>query len=701
MKRKQIEELPVKRPGRMPRKGEGKQVAAQLSGRYLVLDLWSNGAWIHRHVTDTETGEYASYDMEGRWTQENLANAFVGDIWGCPSENNLPISKEDRDLALGAIKVGWPSDIYERIESLERGYASDRRERREWRRVQRVNELMDSVPALGKAVYDWIEEKAAGGLHYAVWDKAAGDYSCTSCGGNFTDAEAGIRMKHKGEAGCPLCGQRLKVEKRRGDIGLQARLTLIHGLDGKRGIQRHFVVTVRWGRGSLRTVALRETIRCMLHKGFWSRDMFDIYYRQDGGWDNKGNPCNLRWRPGYLYPEGIQEGLEGTAYQGWADVFRYMASMGMRANYDRLLADRREEFIGMVEYLAKGRFRRLLEETSEQVDFDHGYGSYNALDVFGEDICEVMYIWDMQKIIRLRQEDGGVNMLEWLQWADAEKKRIGSDVLAWYGRNGISNGQYGSSRASRHLSPEQLMHYIERQVKESYGGKRKAGSVFETYEDYLSMSERLGKDMSDAMVYRPRELKRRHGEAVEEHSRHMEAERARKDAEQARKDAERMEEKYPGSGAVLAQIRPKYEYEGERFRIMVPGSFCDIVLEGMALHHCVGGTERYFDRILQHETYICFLRRTEEPDRPFYTIEVEPGGTIRQHRGMYDGEPDIEEVKPFLREWQKEIRKRMKEEDHEHARLSAVKREQNMEELRQKNNTRVLEALMEDLMEVM
>ena len=42
----------------------------------------------------------------------------------------------------------------------------------------------------------------------------------------------------------------------------------------------------------------------------------------------------------------------------------------------------------------------------------------------------------------------------------------------------------------------------------------------------------------------------------------------------------------------------------------------------------------------------------------------------------------------------------MKEEDHEHARLSAVKREQNMEELRQKNNTRVLEALMEDLMEV-
>ena len=42
----------------------------------------------------------------------------------------------------------------------------------------------------------------------------------------------------------------------------------------------------------------------------------------------------------------------------------------------------------------------------------------------------------------------------------------------------------------------------------------------------------------------------------------------------------------------------------------------------------------------------------------------------------------------------------MKEEDHEYAKISAIKREQNMDELRQKNNTRVIEALMEDLMEV-
>lgn len=149
----------------------------------------------------------------------------------------------------------------------------------------------------------------------------------------------------------------------------------------------------------------------------------------------------------------------------------------------------------------------------------------------------------------------------------------------------------------------------------------------------------------------------------------------------------------------MQEVRSKFEYTGQVYRILVPQKIVDIVKEGRALHHCAGATDRYFDRIKNHETYICFLRKNEAPDEPFYTIEVEPGGTIRQHRGMFDEEPDIELVKPFLREWQKVIRKRMKAEDHERAAVSKLKREENIEDLKQKNNTRVLAGLMEDFME--
>ncbi len=697
MKKKMIEKVPCKKPEGMGKKAGGKYVAVQLSDRYLILDLWSDGKWKCRHATDTETGEYASCDTDGDWTRENLSNAFC-DCWVLMDEESFRVSGAERKIVLDILKVHWECDnIYDRIISLESEYADNCRKRKEEKRTERINDLMGSVPDPGKPVYDWIAEKAAGDLHYAFWDKGFDNYSCTCCGVRFTEQEAGIRMKHKAEVACPLCGQKLAVEKRRDIIRTETRLTMIHNLDEKRGIERHFAVTVCWGRGLRRTVSLREKIRCMLHKGTWSRYTFDIYYLQHSAWDNRGNPQNQRWKPAFLYPEGVREGLEGTAYCIWADVFSWMAPMGIKADYNRLLICQGEYFIRMVEYLAKGRFYRLLEEVSERPG---GYSDDGALNPLGEDIHEVMYLWDTQKINRLRQENGGINMLEWLQWADEEEKKIGSDVLAWFGRNKISNNDYTESMASGALTPEQLMHYIERQQKESYAGKRNAASVFGTYEDYLSMARKMGKDLSDPMVYRPRELKRRHDELVEAYRRYMEVERARMRQDEARKKAVEMEEKYPGSGSILAEIKPKYEYEGEHFRIIVPQNFYEITLEGMELHHCAGATERYFDRILQRETFICFLRRTEEPGKPFYTIEVEPGGTIRQHRGMYDMEPGMEEIKPFLREWQGEIRKRMRAQDHELARISAIKRGENLEELRQKGNTRVLEALMEDLMEV-
>lgn len=244
MKRKQIGLVPVKKPGKP--ETAGRQVAAQLWGKYLVLDLWKNGEWKCRHVTDTETGEYGSC-RDGRWTVENLYNAF-GNVWNRTDERTFPIAGEDRGLVLDALGIHWKcSNVYDRISSLEYSYGRDSRERREERRIQKINELMDSVPTVGKAVYDWIGEKAAGSLQYAfLLDRASGTYHCTACGGDFGGTAAGTRLKHRGKVECPLCGAVLTVEKRRNSVKAGTRLTLIHGLDEKRGIQRHFTVTVEW-----------------------------------------------------------------------------------------------------------------------------------------------------------------------------------------------------------------------------------------------------------------------------------------------------------------------------------------------------------------------------------------------------------------------------------------------------------------------
>lgn len=171
--------------------------------------------------------------------------------------------------------------------------------------------------------------------------------------------------------------------------------------------------------------------------------------------------------------------------------------------------------------------------------------------------------------------------------------------------------------------------------------------ILSQWEDYLSMCEKAGRDLTDEMIYRPRQLKRRHDELVEEMNKIRILEDMQRNEEGRKKAAEELREKFPGAEEALAEVRVKFTYANEQFCILVPETLFDIVTEGQALHHCVGTSDRYFDRIMQHETYICFLRRVSEPATPFYTIEVEPGGTVRQHRSYLDEEPGIEEIRGF------------------------------------------------------
>ena len=375
-----------------------------------------------------------------------------------------------------------------------------------------------------------------------------------------------------------------------------------------------------------------------------------------------------------------------------------LAQMGIKAFYNGLLVESNKQFTGIAEYMAKGRFYRLLDELSQCITYWGGY-SGRTIEVNGECMEDILLIDDKQLVNRLRQENGGMQMLRWMQWSELEERKLSAEFIAWTEKNRIDPEDYDKSLAGEYMSPEQLMNYLNRQKKESYPGM-KIQDVWNQYEDYLSMSRTLGKHMDDALVHRPRELKRRHDEVNEEVELHREEFERKRNAEMARKQAEEMRNKYPGYEDILSEISEKFEYQNDTYCIVVPRDFMEITAEGMALHHCVGNTERYFDRIVSRETYICFLRQQSSPDKPFYTIEVEPGGTIRQHRGAYDEEPGIEEIKPFLREWQKVIRKRMSRQDHEYAAQSEILRQKNIEELKAKNNTVVLKGLAEDLMEV-
>ena len=144
-------------------------------------------------------------------------------------------------------------------------------------------------------------------------------------------------------------------------------------------------------------------------------------------------------------------------------------------------------------------------------------------------------------------------------------------------------------------------------------------------------------------------------------------------------------------------------------RNVVPSGVRDIMREGDALSHCVGKSDRYWERIEQQEAYILFLRKTAEIDKPYYTLEVEPNGTIRQKRTYFDRQnDDLKDAEKFLKEWQKVVSERLTESDREKAEKSKVLRLQEFEQLRQDDirihtgdlaGQRLVDVLVSDLME--
>lgn len=95
--------------------------------------------------------------------------------------------------------------------------------------------------------------------------------------------------------------------------------------------------------------------------------------------------------------------------------------------------------------------------------------------------------------------------------------------------------------------------------------------------------------------------------------------------------------------------------------------------------------------------------------RPWYTLEIEPGGTIRQKRS-YSNEQysDLQEAVPFLKEWQQVVQKRMDEKERKLAVESKEKRNKEFEELTVNGNIihtgryagkLLVDELMKDLME--
>lgn len=301
---------------------------------------------------------------------------------------------------------------------------------------------------------------------------------------------------------------------------------------------------------------------------------------------------------------------------------------------------------------------------------------------------------DSQEMKRLRQNGGGLSYLKWLRYEKNSDKEIADHVISWFCSQEVSPEDIGFVQGR--MSPRQVCNYLRRQMRELCKGCRE---VLTTWEDYLSMATRLKLNTNSPSVYRVRNVKKRHDELVKFFN----------NDKGLMLQAGKILSKYPHVESIFQMIKEKYEFSDQSYTIRVPERIEEILIEGQILSHCVGNSERYWERIERRESYVLFLRRTDEPDKPYYTLEIEPNGTIRQQRSLGDEQyEDINDARKFLKTWQKTIAARLTSEDLELAKASKLLRMEEFQELKENQITvrtgklagrLLLDVLQNDLME--
>ena len=142
--------------------------------------------------------------------------------------------------------------------------------------------------------------------------------------------------------------------------------------------------------------------------------------------------------------------------------------------------------------------------------------------------------------------------------------------------------------------------------------------------DYWEMARNAEMDLRDPEVKYPRRLTEAHDRLADA----LEAERERNRyaiyAPRAEKNQRKLDER-------MQALERKYCFSANGLVLRPARTLMELINESNALSHCVAS---YIEGYAEGRTDICFLRRAEEPDRPWRTIEISPRtGEVIQDRG--------------------------------------------------------------------
>ena len=577
--------------------------------------------------------------------------------------NFYNIYVNDRDTKVIQIYLKTMRPAIWALEEYQANIRKEQRIRHDKKLTDSWDQVMKTVPGLPKNWIAWVSKYGIMEhyIFYKYQKNGATNGYCTYC-----KKHVPIRSpKYNQKGHCNICGQPVtfrSVGKSGRFCTKWYRVYLVQRRKTSGFVIRIFQARTWYkkaGYADCETTCYEEQRRIFSANGKEiSNFVYGLFKRREMRWI-------LYWKPWYYTCCGIQ--YKGNVYPyTLSDLSRHeLKETGLREYALR------QKKIDPGKYLYLWQTYPVLEQIVKAglfqlVDDILEYRATDAIKRKGRKPTEFLSV-TKKEFRRLRDMNGGAKELKWLQFEKSSGRIIKNEEIYWMAKEELEpkDLQFVLDR----MSICQVRHYL---VKQSEKSGDDISHILQVWKDYLSMAGKLRLDVYDSIIYRTSDLQRRHSEAVIQ-------------MEEKKKEIRRreLEEKYVGFQEQLIALKEKYEFSAGEYQIVAPKSIDDILYEGDTLHHCVNKTDNYFDRIASKESYILFLRKKENPEVPFYTLEAEPDGTIRQKRAEFDRQnKDIDEVTSFLRLWQKEIQKRLTKKDYMSAEKSRKLRQRKYQEVR-------------------
>ena len=355
-------------------------------------------------------------------------------------------------------------------------------------------------------------------------------------------------------------------------------------------------------------------------------DCSSVYPLFKDQWNHDGWRASLWYKiiPVSVCWESIRDAVTGTPFQysTWGDYPQEMDMVKFFDLYSKYPS---------VEYLTKLGFDDLV------TDKLRGFQTYGAINWRGKSVLSVLKL-NKKDIREIKESNIRVDCL-FLKLYQKSKKD-GSNLSPAEVET-IYDNYHGAidlmMEVTKYTSLRRMNDYIMDQIKTDNlrrdpATKRIQGKnlCLRTWKDYIADCIQLGMDLNDTSVLYPRDLYTAHQNTIKQVKL-----KASKEADKKIK-------------AHLKSLSKKYSFEfGELFIRPATGSE-ELIDEGAALNHCVG---TYADRYAQGKTVLLVLRKTCEPEKPYFTVEIK-GSSIIQCRGLRNCPPS-EDVDKFIETFKK------------------------------------------------